>query len=247
MIKDKKVSWDRIQNKLFRFVLSVVKGNRYTEVSSPSISFNTFPVSIRGSEIDFFFVPSSSQFFLYFFFISSHPSSDVGASCRASAGARPSPRAPRISRTSWWWSTSPGGLANTNYLYIYLQHLHPFASLPLASSWTWSLVAGMSRRWWSAWEAVWKKLRLSSWLSSWIILIPQLISFPYKTYNANLFQSLAVTNGHHDSKEGMDMKDDNNQEVTQDKCLNWHIYKDSGLWLRWKDLSFWPTVALPTP
>jgi len=30
------------------FVLSVVKGNRYTEVSSPSISFNTFPVSIRG-------------------------------------------------------------------------------------------------------------------------------------------------------------------------------------------------------
>ena len=35
-----------------------------------------------------------------------------------------------------------------------------------------------------------------------------------KTYNANLFQSLAVTNGHHDSKEGMDMKDDNNQEVT---------------------------------
>ena len=41
-----------------------------------------------------------------------------------------------------------------------------------------------------------------------------------KTYNANLFQSLAVTNGHHDSKEDMDMKDDNNQEVTQDKCLN---------------------------
>ena len=156
----------------------------------------------------------SSLFLLYFFSNSSHPSSDVGASCRASAGARPSPRAPRISRTSWWWSTSPGGLANTNYLYIYLQHLHPFASLPLASSWTWSLVAGMSRRWWSAWEAVWKKLRLSSWLSSWIILIPQLISFPYKTYNANLFQSLAVTNGHHDSKEDMDMKDDNNQEVT---------------------------------
>merc|ERR1711936_920770 len=47
------------------FVLSVVKGNRYTEVSSPSISFNTFPVS--------------SQFLLHFFSpllsISSHPSS----------------------------------------------------------------------------------------------------------------------------------------------------------------------------
>ena len=72
--------------------------------------------------------------------------------------------------------------------------------------------------------------------------------FPLQNYNANLFQSLAVTNGHHDSKEDMDMKDDNNkQEVTQDKCLTWHIYKDSGLWLRWKDLSLWPTVALPTP
>ena len=35
-----------------------------------------------------------------------------------------------------------------------------------------------------------------------------------KTYNTNPFQSLAVTNGHHDSKEDMDMKDDNNQEVT---------------------------------
>ena len=44
--------------------------------------------------------------------------------------------------------------------------------------------------------------------------------FPLQNYNANLFQSLAVTNGHHDSKEDMDMKDDNNkQEVTQDKCL----------------------------
>ena len=48
-----------------------MKGNRYTEVSSPSISFNTFPVSIRGSEIDFFFVPISSQFLLNFFSISS--------------------------------------------------------------------------------------------------------------------------------------------------------------------------------
>ena len=39
-----------------------------------------------------------------------------------------------------------------------------------------------------------------------------------KTYNENLFQSLAVTNGHHDSKEDMDMKDGNHQEVTH-KCL----------------------------
>jgi len=31
-----------------RFVLSVVKGNRYTEVSSSAITFNAFPVSIRG-------------------------------------------------------------------------------------------------------------------------------------------------------------------------------------------------------
>ena len=34
--------------KIFRFVLSVVKGNRYTEVSSSAITFNAFPVSIRG-------------------------------------------------------------------------------------------------------------------------------------------------------------------------------------------------------
>ena len=40
-----------------------------------------------------------------------------------------------------------------------------------------------------------------------------------KNLQRKSFQSLAVTNGHHDSKEDMDMKDDNNQEVTQDKCL----------------------------
>ena len=36
---------------LFSFVLSVVKGNRYTEVSSKPITFNAFPVSIRGFKI----------------------------------------------------------------------------------------------------------------------------------------------------------------------------------------------------
>ena len=36
------------KNILFSFVLSVVKGNRYTEVSSAQIPFNAFPVSIRG-------------------------------------------------------------------------------------------------------------------------------------------------------------------------------------------------------
>ena len=36
------------KNILFSFVLSVVKGNRFTEVSSAQIPFNAFPVSIRG-------------------------------------------------------------------------------------------------------------------------------------------------------------------------------------------------------
>ena len=84
-------------------------GQRLTSFSSVFL-LNFFSISSHPSSV---FLLSPTQYF------SSPPSSDVGASCRASAGACPSPRAPRISRTSWWWSTSPGGLANTNYRYIF--------------------------------------------------------------------------------------------------------------------------------
>ena len=89
-------------------------GQRLTSFSSLFL-FNFFSISSHCSSV--FLLTPTQYFFSPLLSISSHPCSDVGASCRASAGARPSPRAPRISRTSWWWSTSPGGLANTNYLF----------------------------------------------------------------------------------------------------------------------------------
>ena len=46
---------------LFSFVLSVVKGNRYTEVSSKPITFNAFPVSIRGFKIVKLILPFLSR------------------------------------------------------------------------------------------------------------------------------------------------------------------------------------------
>ena len=207
----------------------MVKGNRYTEVSSPSISFNTFPVSIRGSEIDFFFVPISSQFLLYFFSlllsISSHsysvflltpaqmwapvvvlpPVHDPAHVPRGSVGLHGGDRPHQVA-----WQTP------TIFIVIYLHDLHAFASLPLAS-FKLNMISGCRDE-----QEVVISMGGRVEEVKVVFMVEQLNHFDsttnlfplQKTYNANLFQSLAVTNGHHDSKEDMDMKDDNNQEVT---------------------------------
>ena len=88
------------KNILFSFVLSVVKGNRYTEVSSAQIPFNAFPVSIRGFQTQCWRLNLFPFIFCF--------SKDVAVSCHASDDAQASQPVRRRSLTSWLSSTWQG-------------------------------------------------------------------------------------------------------------------------------------------
>ena len=153
--------------KVFRFVLSVVKGNRYTEVSSSAITFNAFPVSIRGFKTKW----KNYLFYLFSFILLFFKRCGRQLSCFRRCTTHPTCPADEsefmvvvdLTRFSLFSTWQGFFWPDKVFFFFAPDKVFSFLHLTLHTSQA-SVFSGTSKRWWSAWEGSSRKERSSDGL-----------------------------------------------------------------------------------
>ena len=150
--------------KVFRFVLSVVKGNRYTEVSSSAITFNAFPVSIRGFKTKW----KNYLFYLFSFILLFFKRCGRQLSCFRRCTTHPTCPADEsefmvvVDLTRFFLFFTWQGFfffLTWQGFFFFLAWQGFFFFAPHTSHFTGIRFSGTSKRWWSAWEGSSRKER----------------------------------------------------------------------------------------